>query len=239
MRRRPTTRSTAANSAASATVFANDPKSTLVPRIGPRRSESANQPTRSSIIAAAITSKPTSDLNSPRSRSVFAMTGSAEMLSATPSSSAKVARREGSTRSDSGSTNPRTTPLAIGSRTPSRPVASALRPRRRSTPRSTSSPTTTSKSTTATVVYALIVQVGAPGGNSHACCFGAMRPSAVGPSAIPAAISPTTSGRPIARASSPQSLAEASSAPSASRKTRTSWSVIRASSASREVLGAS
>ena len=62
------------------------------PRIGPTSTENPSHPTTSLIIAVAITRSPTSVLKRPRSRSVFAMTGSAEIESATPRNAAKMPR---------------------------------------------------------------------------------------------------------------------------------------------------
>ncbi len=87
--------------------------------------------------------------------SVLAMTGSALMESATPMKSAKSARCEGRTRSESGEQEPRTVPPASGSMMPggcrvkSAPSRGAARPTG-----PPSSPATTSRRTTATLVYA-------------------------------------------------------------------------------------
>ena len=83
MKRRPTTSMAAANIAPSTTVRTKAVDVDARAAHGAEQSERASQPTRSSIIAAAMTSRPTSDLKRPRSSSVLAMTGSAEMLSAT------------------------------------------------------------------------------------------------------------------------------------------------------------
>jgi hypothetical protein len=157
MTRRPPTSIAAANRAARSTVLAKDEKSTADPRTGPSSSDNASHPARSSIIAEAMTKSPTSDLKRPRSSNVLAITGSAEMLRATPRNNAIVVRRDGSSRSESGKSSARMTPLANGSSMPRRPVSAALRPRRLRTPRSTSRPTTTSSRTTAIVEYPLII----------------------------------------------------------------------------------
>jgi hypothetical protein len=122
------------------------------PCIGPRSTEKASHPARSSIMAEAMTSRPTSVLNKPRSRSVLAMTGRAEMDIATPMKRAKSIRRSGRTRSASGSRVPRRTPPTSGITMPKTLVSSALLPRRRTMPRLTSRPATTRSRTTPTLV---------------------------------------------------------------------------------------
>ena len=167
-KRLPTTSIAATNMNDSPTVRPNAASLKIEPRTGPRSKTSESQPTMSSIIAADITSSPTSDLKRPRSSSVLAMTGSAEMLSATASRSASISRRDGSTNSESGRSMPRAKPQLAGTTMPSSAVVSALLPRRRKTPTSISRPTMTSSSTTAMVVYALIIVAASPEGKSHA-----------------------------------------------------------------------
>ena len=105
-----------------------DAASTAPPRIRPEqeREAEASPRDRPDIIAAAMTSRPMSVLKRPRSSSVFAMTGSAEIDSATPRNSAKSRRWSTRTRSESGSEKPSATPPAMGSAIPRTDVMSAL-----------------------------------------------------------------------------------------------------------------
>ena len=176
-----------------------------------------------------MTSRPTSDLKRPRSSSVLAITGSAEMLSATPRKSATSrAPRRDRPGPTSGSRNPSATPLANGSTMPSRPVSAAVRP---------------APAQHAEVHLDADDHEEQDHGDRRVAADHRLRGArreqprlrraarcARGPSArarCPPRSRPTTIGIPSSRASSPSRRAEASITPSERRKTRLSCSVMR------------